>query len=130
MIEEKQYKAETYFEINAEDEAEGGWDGNVEAKAAQSLTPKQKGMKGMIYMMISSITAALMAFILKELYLNSNITAFEVTYWQSMIIILVEYVMLKWSKKDIFNVPDGIRITFILRCIAGFLGTLGYFLAL
>ena len=29
MVEEKQYKAETYFEIMAEDEVEEGWDGNV-----------------------------------------------------------------------------------------------------
>jgi drug/metabolite transporter (DMT)-like permease len=81
MIEEKPYRAENYFEINAEDEAEEGWDGNVETKTALPTTPKQKGMKGMIYMLISSVTASLMAFILKELYLNSNITAFEVTYW-------------------------------------------------
>ena len=81
-------------------------------------------------MTISSVTAALMAFILKELYMYSNITAFEVTYWQSIIIILVEYVMLKWSKKDQFNVPDGIRVTFVLRCITSFLGTLGYFMAI
>jgi len=84
----------------------------------------------MIYMLISSIAASLMAFILKELYLYSNVTAFEVTYWQSMIIIIVEYIMLKWSKKDQFKVPDDIRSTFILRCFSGFLGTLGYFMAI
>ena len=87
-------------------------------------------MKGMIYMTISSVTAAIMALVLKYLFIYSNITAFEVTYWQSIIIIIVEYVMLKWSKKDQFKVPSGIRVTFVLRCITGFLGTLGYFIAI
>ncbi len=81
MIEEKPYKPEAYFEIDAEEDGEEGQDGNVERKTNQPALPKQKGMKGMIYMMISSITAALMAFIVKTLYLNSSITAFEVTYW-------------------------------------------------
>jgi hypothetical protein len=38
-------------------------------------------MKGMIYMGISAIFSSLMAFILKMLYIHSDITAYEVTYW-------------------------------------------------
>lgn len=87
-------------------------------------------MKGMVYMAISALSYCLQAFILKILYLNSNVTAYEVTYWQSMIVIVFEYTMIRSLKKDHFKVPADLRSTFILRNITGFLGTTGYFLAI
>ena len=84
----------------------------------------------MIYMMISAMSNSIMSFLLKLLFLNSNINAFEVTYWQSMIVIVFEYMMIRSLKKDPFKVPDGIRITFVLRNVTGFFGTVGYFIAI
>jgi drug/metabolite transporter (DMT)-like permease len=87
-------------------------------------------MKGMIYMMISSICYCLQAFILKLLFNNSNVLAYEVTYWQSMIIIVFEYSMIRSLKKDHFKIPENMRNTFILRNITGFVGTTSYFVAI
>ena len=38
--------------------------------------------------------------------------------------------MIRWTKKDIYKVPDGLRITFVLRNITGFLGITLYFVAI
>jgi drug/metabolite transporter (DMT)-like permease len=87
-------------------------------------------MKGMIYMAISAVFYSLMAFLLKLLYLHSTITAYEVTYWQSIIMVFVNYIWMRALKRDPFNVPEGLRYTLILRNIAGFLGITGYYLAI
>ena len=56
---------------------------------------KNKGAKGILYMVISAFSFSMMAFILKKLYLNSNISAYEVTYWQNIILVILYYGMLR-----------------------------------
>ncbi len=71
-------------------------------KPKTTLTQKQKGMKGMIYMAIAAVFYSLMAFLLKLLYLHSTITAYEVTYWQSIFMVFANYIWMKALKRDPF----------------------------
>lgn len=84
----------------------------------------------MIYMAISSAAYTLMAFVLKMLYLNSSVSTFEVTYWQSIVMGVLNFSLFKVYGKDHLQVPKHMRTTLILRSITGFLGTIGYYLAL
>lgn len=73
------WKAPNFFKIEQiESDAVPLYD---HEKPKTTLTQKQKGMKGMIYMAISAVFYSTMAFLLKMLYLHSSITAYEVTYW-------------------------------------------------
>ena len=84
----------------------------------------------MIYMAISSAAYTLMAFTLKNLYLKSSVSTFEVTYWQSIVMGVLNFSLFKVYGKDHLQVPRNMRTTLILRSIFGFLGTIGYYLAL
>lgn len=81
-------------------------------------------------MFISSIFFSLMAFLLKLLYLNSQVTTYEVTYWQSIMMIFLNMVLFKAYKKDHLEVPRGLRTTVIVRGFTGFVGMSGFYLAL
>ena len=87
-------------------------------------------MKGMIYMGISALFFSVMALLLKILYQHSLITAYEITYWQSLFMTIVQYGMMRGLKKDPYAVPQGLRMTLILRNITGFIGITGYYLAI
>lgn len=84
----------------------------------------------MIYMVISACFYSLMAFLLKMLYLNSTITAYEVTYWQNILMVAFNYIWMRALNRDPFAVPQGLRYTLILRNLAGFIGITGYYLAI
>jgi hypothetical protein len=77
-------KAENYFNIACEDDAPVVFE-------APKLMPivKNKGMKGMIYMAISAFFFSIMALLLKILYSHSLITAYEITYWQNLLMTVV-----------------------------------------
>lgn len=71
-------KAVNYFVINEDDDSKIDY---VFEPKKKKHHQEQKGAKGMIYMLISAIFFSLMAFVLKMLYLNSNVSTYEVTYW-------------------------------------------------
>jgi drug/metabolite transporter (DMT)-like permease len=81
-------------------------------------------------MLISSLFFSMMAFLLKLLYINSEVTTYEVTYWQSLIMIFLNMVLFRVYKKDHMEVPKGLRNTIILRGFTGFVGMSGFYLAL
>ena len=62
-------------------------------------------MKGMIYMAISALFFSIMALLLKVLYTYSEITAYEVTYWQNLLMTIAQYLMMRLVKKDPYAVP-------------------------
>jgi len=84
----------------------------------------------MIYMLISACFFSLMAFFLKYLYLQSSITTYEVTYWQSLIMVVMNFSLFKVYKKDHLTVRKEDRLNLVLRAMSGFLGMTGYYLAL
>lgn len=43
---------------------------------------------------------------------------------------IVQYGMLRAIKRDPYAVPQGLRITLILRCLTGFIGISAYYLAI
>lgn len=81
-------------------------------------------------MLISACFFSLMAFFLKLLYLNSYIGTYEVTYWQSMFMMCLNFGLFKVYAKDHLTVPVNMRTTLVWRAITGFLGMTGYYLAL
>lgn len=64
-------------------------------------------------MAISSMAFSLMSFALKNLYLHSNVTAYEVTYWQNMLQIVFYYIMVRLRNQDHFKVPNNLRISIV-----------------
>ncbi len=60
----------------------------------------------MIYMLISAMFFSLMAFLLKLLYLNSHCSTYEVTYWQSIIMMVLNFSLFKVYSKDHLLVPQ------------------------
>lgn len=84
----------------------------------------------MIYMLISALFFSMMAFILKLLYLNSACSTYEVTYWQSIVMMVLNFSLFKVYNKDHLQVPDNMRATLILRSVTAFFGMTGYYLAL
>ena len=81
-------------------------------------------------MLISALFFSLMAFILKKLYQTSAISTYEVTYWQSMIMITLNFSLFKVYQKDHMQVPSAMRGTLVFRSITAFLGITGFYLAL
>lgn len=81
-------------------------------------------------MVISAFSFSMMAFVLKKLYLNSNISAYEVTYWQNIILIVLYYGMLRSLRQDFLKVPDDLRTSLIWLGFLGFMGISSYYLAL
>lgn len=71
-------KAANYFVINEDDDSKIEF---IYEPKKKKVSKEQKGAKGMIYMLISACFFSLMAFFLKLLYLNSNVSTYEVTYW-------------------------------------------------
>ena len=84
----------------------------------------------MFYMLISAIFYTFMAFFLKILYLGSDISAYEVTYFQGIFMAVMNFGLFKVYDKDQLLVRDDMRVTLILRSVAGFLGITGFYLAL
>ena len=91
---------------------------------------EQKGSKGMMYMLISAIFYTLLAFLLKMLYINSDISTYEITYFQAMVMGLLNLGLFKAYDKDQLLVREDMRVTLVLRSVSAFLGVSGFYLAL
>ena len=93
-------KDPNYFNIDCEGE-------NIPVIENTKIPPslKNKGMKGMIYMVISALFFSLMAMLMKVFYQNSFIDALEVTYWVNLLMTLFQYIMMRIVKKDPYAVP-------------------------
>ena len=81
-------------------------------------------------MAIAALFYSTLAFLLKALYIKSTINAFEVTYFQNILMVIMNYVWMRAIHRDPFTVPRGLRITLILRNFTGFIGITGYYLAI
>lgn len=84
----------------------------------------------MVYMAIAALFYSVQAFLMKMLYIKSTIAAYEVTYWQNMLMVIIIYIWMRILKRDPFAVPQGLRYTLILRNFTGFIGITGYYLAI
>jgi drug/metabolite transporter (DMT)-like permease len=120
-------KAANYFVINEDNDSKIEF---LYEPKKKKVHREQKGAKGMIYMLISACFFSLMAFFLKLLYLNSSVSTYEVTYWQSIFMMTLNFMLFKVYKKDHLQVPMNMRATLNLRAIFGFFGMTGYYLAL
>lgn len=116
-----------YFLINQSNASKIEFD--FEAPKVKEVR-EQKGAKGIMYMLIAAIFFTLMAFFLKLLYLNSEISTYEVTYVQAIIMAVMNFGLFKAYDKDHLLVRDDMRVTLVLRSVAGFLGLSGFYLAL
>jgi len=67
-----------YFVVNESNESKIEFE--YEAPVKHEVR-EQKGSKGILYMFISAMFYTVMATLLKVLYLNSNISTYEVTYF-------------------------------------------------
>lgn len=85
-------KAVNYFVINEDDDSKIQFDYKPPKK---KTIKEQKGVKGMLYMLVAAMFFSLMAFILKLLYLHSDINTYEVSYWQSMIMGILNFFLFK-----------------------------------
>ena len=122
-----QEKAANYFIINEDDDSK--LDFNYQPPKTK-LHREQKGVKGMVYMFISALFFSLMAFVLKLLYNHSDVNTYEVTYWMSIMMGLLNYALFKAYSQDHLKVPENMRTTLILRSVYAFFGTTGFYLAL
>jgi len=84
----------------------------------------------MVYMLISAIFFTASAFGLKMLYLYSDINTYEFTYWNSIVMMILNLFMFKSYDRDHLLVRDDMRTTLILRSICAFVGATGFYLAL
>jgi drug/metabolite transporter (DMT)-like permease len=91
---------------------------------------EQKNCKGMLYMFISAAFFTTSAALLKYLYLYSDISTYEFTYWQSIVIGILNLFLFKTYQKDHMLVRDDMRSTLVIRSILAFLGSTGFYLAL
>ena len=81
-------------------------------------------------MLISAIFYTLLAFLLKMLYINSDISTYEITYFQAMVMGLLNLGLFKAYDKDQLLVREDMRVTLVLRSVSAFLGVSGFYLAL
>ncbi len=81
-------------------------------------------------MFLSAILFTASAFLLKYFYLNSQISTYEFTYWNSIVMGVLNLFLFKTAQKDHMLVRDDMRSTLIIRSICAFLGTTGFYLAL
>jgi drug/metabolite transporter (DMT)-like permease len=116
-----------YFLVNQSNEKEIVFD--FEAPKIKEVR-EQKGAKGIMYMLVAAIFFTLMAFLLKLLYIKSEISTYEVTYIQAIIMAVMNFGLFKAAGKDHLLVRDDMRATLILRSVCGFLGLSGFYLAL
>ena len=100
-----------------------------EAPKTKEILEQKKG-KGMVYMFISAAFFTASAALLKFLYLNSDISTYEFTYWQSIVIGILNLFLFKTYQKDHMLVRDDMRSTLVIRSILAFLGSTGFYLAL
>jgi drug/metabolite transporter (DMT)-like permease len=84
----------------------------------------------MVYMFISAAFFTASAALLKFLYLSSDISTYEFTYWQSIVIGILNLFLFKTYQKDHMLVRDDMRSTLVIRSILAFLGSTGFYLAL
>ena len=85
-------RAVNYFVLNEDDDSKIDFKYEMKKK---KLIRDQKGAKGILYMLVSAAFFSLMAFILKLLYLHSDINTYEVTYWQSLVIGILNFSLFK-----------------------------------
>jgi drug/metabolite transporter (DMT)-like permease len=102
----------------------------VNPKDKEPVHNESKRSKGMFYMLIAAICFTICAFLLKLLYLNSNINTYEFTYWNSIVMGILNLILFKYNNKDHLLVRDDMRTTLVLRSICAFIGATGFYLAL
>lgn len=72
-----------------------------------------------------------MTFSTKLIFMDSNLTSFEVAYWQALIMIFLQAVMMKFQGVEpLLDIPKEVRSTIVLRGIAGFTGNILYYTAI
>ena len=120
-------KSGKYFAINQSNASKIEF--NFEAPVQKEIN-EHKGVKGIIYMSISAVLYTLMAFLLKVLYLNTAISTYEFTYFQSLVMVLLNFASFKTYGKDHLLVRDDMRTTLVVRSIFAFIGATGFYLAL
>jgi drug/metabolite transporter (DMT)-like permease len=103
---------------------------NEELTKKNRVHSESKGSKGIFYMAISALCMTLVAFVLKILYLNSDVNTYEFTYWSSIIMAIFNFSLFKSAGRDHLLVRDDLRVTLIVRSVCAFLGASGFFLAL
>jgi drug/metabolite transporter (DMT)-like permease len=91
---------------------------------------ESKGSKGIFYMLLAACCFTVCAFLLKLLYMNSNINTYEFTYWNSIVMGILNLCLFKLNNKDHLLVRDDMRTTLVLRSICAFIGATGFYLAL
>ena len=79
-----------------------------EAPKQKEIIEQKKG-KGVAYMFISAAFFTASAAMLKVLYLNSDISTYEFTYWQSIVIGVLNLFWFKMYHKDHLLVRDDMR---------------------
>ncbi len=123
-----QSSKQKYFVLNQSNEVK--IDFEFKAPEQEKEHSESKGSKGMSYMLVSAIFFSLTAWRLKVLYMESDINSYEFTYWQSIVMALLNLGMFKAYDKDHLLVREDMRVTLVLRSAAAFLGVSLFFLAL
>lgn len=90
---------------------------------------ESKGSKGMFYMLLSALCFTVTAFLLKLMYLNSNISTYEFTYWNSIVIGILNLALVKYNHRDHLLVRVDMRTTLVWRSMSAFIGLSGFYLA-
>jgi drug/metabolite transporter (DMT)-like permease len=119
-----------YFKINQSNAEHISFKYELNPKDEEPVHSESKGSKGMFYMLIAAICFTVSAFLLKLLYLKSNINTYEFTYWNSIVMGILNLFLFKYNNKDHLLVRDDMRTTLILRSICAFIGATGFYLAL
>jgi len=58
---------------------------------------------------------------------NENISHFEIIYWKSIIMIPLNYLLIRGVRSDIIDIPKKFRCIMLIRGTMGFLGLAGYY---
>ena len=80
----------------------------------------------MIYGLCAALSYSVSQPLFKMIFLKfSQVSSFEVNYWNAMIMLTVNYVIVKSKGAFVLDIPRKFHPIIILRSICGFIGYIG-----
>ena len=73
-------------------------------------------------MLLASLSSSIMKFLVKYLYVNTNINSFEIGYWRSLISIILNLIYLSIVGVNLLSIKKSEVKYLMIRGFVGFLG--------
>lgn len=91
-------------------------------------------MKGLFFMFLNTIFMTVTYFMQKVIIKRANdsgnpINAFEVTYFQALIMLPMMFIIMRYQGANLFPLPQPSRSVYVWRCVLAFLTNVCYILS-